>query len=183
MTEQSKEPDQSSTTGTKPRSMGVALGHGVGAGILGMLVLTAVLVVGVPLMTGATAYTIADRSMAPALAPGALIVTQPVDVENIETGDVITYHPAVGDPAIVTHRVVGSAGDLLITKGDASAQPDPEPVGEEQVLGRLWYSVPMLGWVNAAVTGPWRVAALAAVVIAVCGYAAWILVSRSRSRR
>ncbi len=47
MTEQQREPDQPSTTETKLRSMGVALWHGVSAGILGMLVLTAVLAPGI----------------------------------------------------------------------------------------------------------------------------------------
>ncbi|WP_194420755.1 signal peptidase I [Microbacterium abyssi] len=183
MTEQNKEPDQPSTTEAKPRSMGVALWYGVSAGIMGMLVLTAMLVLGVPWATGASAFTSSDGSMAPALPQGVLIVTQPVRAEDIEIADVIAFRPIAGDPTVVTHRVVDTARGHFITKGDANAAPDPEPVHETQVLGRLWYSVPLLGWLNAAVTGPWRAAALPVVAAVVCGYAAWTLVLRSRSRR
>lgn len=170
-----------------PRSMASALWRGVSAGILGVFVLVAVLVVGIPLVTGASAYTISGRSMEPALPLGTLIVTEPVDPAEIAIGDTITYQLEPGEPAVATHRVVGfefrGEERSFLTQGDANDSVDAEPVRAEQIRGRLWYSIPLLGWVNAAVSGPVRAFVLPVVVAALFGYAAWMLVGAARERR
>ncbi|CAH0152501.1 S26 family signal peptidase [Microbacterium sp. Bi121] len=164
--------------------MGVALGHGVGAGVLGMLALTAVLVAGVPLATGASAFTIMDRSMEPALPPGTLIVTRPVDAPRLDVGDVIAFTIDSSEPTVMTRRVVDldrTVGGSVLTRGDATVTS--VIVAPEQILGRLWYSVPLLGWVNIAVTGPLRAALVPAVAAAICAYIAWTVIARARRRR
>ena len=114
------------------------------------LVLAAVVV---PRLAGATPYTVLTGSMAPAYAPGALVVVRPVAVEDVRTGDVITYQLRSGEPAVATHRVVGigwtaDGEKVLTTRGDANSAADAEPVRAVQLRGEVWYSVPWVGRLN-----------------------------------
>ncbi len=137
--------------------------------LLAAVALLAVIVVVVPLVTGAKPYTILTGSMAPEYAPGTLVVVQPAEADEINLGDVITYQLESGKPEVVTHRVtaVGAAADgspLFITRGDANDADDPEPVRPVQVVGKLWYAVPHIGWINNVVSGQARAWALPVVV-------------------
>lgn len=170
-----------------------ALGLGLSAGLLLLVVALAVLLVVLPKATGSTPLTVLTGSMEPALPPGTLLVVRPTPVEQVQVGDVVTYQIASGRPEVITHRVVGvtsaADGDLrFVLQGDANDEPDPEAVRPEQVRGVLWYSVPLVGWVNQAVAGEagtWIVPLLAAGLLA---YAAFMIVSglldaRRRRRR
>ncbi|WP_421743493.1 signal peptidase I [Cellulomonas sp.] len=126
-------------------------------GAVSGVVLVAVLLVGlativVPVVLGATPYTVLTRSMEPGMPPGTLVVTRPVSVDDIGTGDVVTYQLRSGEPTVVTHRVIGVGSNALgetvfSTMGDANAVPD-EPVRAVQVRGVVVYQVPYLGYVN-----------------------------------
>ncbi|MFC8302289.1 signal peptidase I [Specibacter sp. NPDC057265] len=151
--------------------------------LLVVLALTAVMIV-IPSAGGATAYTVLTGSMRPGLPPGTLAVIQPVDPADIRTGDVITYQLKSGEPTVVTHRVVGvgatTHGEQRLTlRGDANNMNDPV-ILPEQVRGRLWYSVPLLGFVNSAITGQQRALLLGLSVAALLGYAAFMSLSALR---
>ena len=53
------------------------------------------------------------------------------------------------------HRVVKveetEAGEFFITKGDANDEPDADPVISENVVGKLVFRIPKIGWVAIAV--------------------------------
>ncbi len=110
---------------------------------------------------------------------------------DIKIGDVITYQIQSGDPAVISHRVISinnpsSTNRTFILKGDNNSQPDPAAVIPAQIKGRLWYAVPLLGFVNNTVNGPnrsWIVDMLAGGLFA---YAAYMIiagvVSAARSR-
>lgn len=156
--------------------------------LLIVVALLAVVVVVVPLVTGAKPYTILTGSMAPQYPPGTLVVVKPVDVEDINLGDIITYQLESGKADVVTHRVVavGAAADgepLFITRGDANDGDDPEPVREVQIVGKLWYSVPYIGWINNVVTGQARAYALPVVVGGLFVYGIVAIVISARDRR
>lgn len=107
----------------------------------------------VPRLAGATPYTVLTGSMAPAYPPGTLVVVRPVAVEDVRTGDVITYQLRSGEPAVATHRVVGvgwtaDGEKVLTTRGDANSAADAEPVRAVQLRGEVWYSVPWVGRLN-----------------------------------
>lgn len=187
MTDDSADPEPESelVTTSRARSMASALWSGLSAGILGMLVIVAILVIVVPLVAGASAFTISGRSMEPSLPLGTLIVTHPVDPDEIRVGDVITFQMESGNPTVATHRVVGFEFQderRFITQGDANNAVDIGSVQSEQIRGRLWYSIPLLGWVNAAISGPLRATMLPIVVVVLFGYATWMLVGAFRER-
>lgn len=135
--------------------------HYVGVALSGALLLLvialAVMVIVVPKVAGGVPLTVLTSSMKPGLPPGTLIVIGPVDPNDIVIGDVVTYQIRSGHPDVITHRITSivSSSDgsrTFILKGDNNGSED-DPVLAEQVQGRLWYSVPFIGYVNNAVNG------------------------------
>jgi signal peptidase I len=157
------------------------IGVGLSAGLLGLLVMLAALVIGVPLAAGATPMTILTGSMEPTYPPGTLIIVKPIATSDIAIGDPITYQLESGRPEVVTHRVVSIAsanGELtFITKGDANNAPDAKPVMPVQIRGTVWYSVPLIGYVNTVVNGENRGWIVPAIAIALFSYAGYMFAS------
>ena len=156
------------------------LGLGVSAGLLGVIILIALAAVVVPRVAGATPATILTSSMEPTLPPGTLVVVKPVPVQRIRIGDVMTYQVRSGDPAVVSHRVVAisrsNAGGLtFITKGDNNAEADA-PVIPAQIRGVVWYSVPLLGYVNSALDHSQRSWILPALGALLLSYSVFLIV-------
>ena len=127
------------------------------------------------------AHTCSRSRSEPSLPPGTLVVVGPVEPADVRVGDVVTYQIRSGEPEVITHRVIAvtSASDgsyTFTTKGDNNAVEDP-PVVADQLKGRLWYSIPLVGWVNAAVNGDSRSWIVPGIAVALFGYAAFMIVS------
>ena len=151
---------------------------------LGFVLLSLVVI---PRVTGAQTYTVLTGSMEPSIGPGALVVVRPTPVEQLRAGDVITFQPYSGNPAVVTHRITGVFYDMagrprIHTRGDANNTPDDWALLPEQVRGRLWYSVPQLGRVNVLLSGETRAIAVTAVAGGLLVYATWMIGSGLRDR-
>lgn len=83
-----------------------------------------------PHVLGYRTMTMLTGSMAPGINPGDVVVSTPIDVADIQTGMVISYHIPIDDHRVVTHRVIDvqhtADGTVSIrTKGDANDAPDP----------------------------------------------------------
>jgi signal peptidase len=94
-------------------------------------------------------------SMSPAMPVGALAVAVPIAPEDVKVGDIITFKPPP-DPTIknpdvtVSHRVVevqNEEGLYFVTKGDANEEPDPFLLPAANVLGKVIFNIPRLGYV------------------------------------
>jgi signal peptidase len=114
--------------------------------------------------------SIATDSMRPALAPGDLIVTQPVGIDSIVNGDVVLFQEGVTTPILVAHRVSNvvtvnvnvtdsatgakhtETSRILRTKGDNNAVVDDAPVDAANFRGRLWLHIPNAGGFLASPT-------------------------------
>jgi signal peptidase len=159
----------------------------VSASILVLLLGVAVAVVGLPAVIGGSAMTVLTTSMEPGLPPVTLVVIRPTPVDDIRVGDVITYQISSGEAAVVSHRVVSKTyadGELtFLTKGDNNDTLDPAPVRAVQIRGTLWYSLPLLGWVNNVLNGSNRTIVLAVVAGGLFLYAAVSLGGAVRDRR
>lgn len=167
-----------------------AIGTGLMAGLLLLLLAIAALAIVVPAATGSTALTVMTSSMEPVYPPGTMVVVRPTPAADIMPGDVLTYQLHSGEPTLITHRVtqqlLAQDGSYsFITKGDNNPQADPDPVKEVQIKGTVWYAIPYLGWVSQAVTGDGRAMVIPVLVVALFGYAVWMIVSsiRDRARR
>ena len=163
------------------------LGAAVSAALLALTLAVAVAVVALPTVVGGSAMTVLTQSMEPGLPPGTLVVIKPTPVDDIAVGDVMTYQIRSGESAVVTHRVISktyAGGEVtFITQGDNNSAPDAAPVQEIQVRGTLWYSLPLLGWVNTALNGPNRTIVVAIAVGGLFTYAAAMAIGTLRDRR
>jgi signal peptidase len=169
---------RSTTTASKPRGLVYYLGVGLSAGLLAFVLLLGVLVIVVPAATGSTPMTVLTSSMEPNYPPGTLIIVKPIDEQDIRIGDPITYQIESGKDAVVTHRVIGvtSSSDgtrAFTTQGDNNDVADAAPVTPVQIRGKVWYSVPWIGYVNTMVNGTnrgWIVPVLATGLFLYAGY-------------
>ncbi|SFK96014.1 signal peptidase I, partial [Geodermatophilus ruber] len=119
-----------------------------------------------PHVLGYRTMTMLTGSMAPAIDPGDLLITTPLDVADVTEGMIITYHIPIDDRRIVTHRVISvdHAADGTVTvhtKGDANDHADPWTA---ILLGDTAYQVqaviPEAGHLIAALRTPWLSQAL-----------------------
>ncbi|MEV0948905.1 signal peptidase I [Rhodococcus sp. NPDC049939] len=154
-----------------------------------LLVLVAILAltIVIPRIAGATPYTVLTGSMVPTYPPGTLIVVKPEDPNTLTAGDAITFQKESGDPAVVTHRIImvrkNSQGETTyVTQGDANPSPDANPVVPEQIRGKVWYSVPYMGYVNSLITGQQRTVMVGVVVTGLLGYAVFMFFGAVRDR-
>lgn len=95
-------------------------------------------------------------SMEPELKVGSVVVTRPVEVGEIKVGDIITFYSPL-DERPTSHRVVaveeGSAFHFR-TDGDANEDADPFIVPAQNVVGKVWFHLPLLGYVSQFVKTP-----------------------------
>lgn len=98
---------------------------------------------------GWRADTVLSSSMEPALPVGCVQVTKPIKPENIKAGDIITFRSPTNGK-LMSHRVVAVEQDQSYqfrTKGDANEDVDPYSVPAENVVGRVCFRVPHVGYV------------------------------------
>jgi signal peptidase len=115
-----------------------------------LLVVASFVVQAFPGLVGADyALTVLSGSMEPAIGTGSIVFVAETPPEQIQENDVITYRDDGGN--FVTHRVVEKIEVLTSvrfrTRGDANDAPDPEPVYQEDVVGTVLFSIPLLGYV------------------------------------
>lgn len=167
-----------------------AVALGLSTGFLVLVAGLAVVLIVIPKATGSTPLTVLTQSMEPTLPPGTLLVVRPTPLEDIRTGDVVTYQIVSGQPAVISHRVVSveSSSDgarTFVLKGDNNAAADSSPVTAAQVRGVVWYSIPELGYVNQLVNGSrgWLIPVVAGVLLAYSAVMMTLGVTSSVRRR
>ncbi len=110
----------------------------VAAGLLLMAAVPAISLKPLVVLTG---------SMSPAIKTGSVVFVEPQS--SYGENDIITFRKSsLNEP--VTHRIVGvqdNAGLIsYVTKGDANESADLNLVGPSEVLGRVHFSIPLLGF-------------------------------------
>lgn len=126
----------------------------IGATVLLVGCVALVGIIAIPTLAGATnSYVVLSESMEPTLDPGDVVIVRSGPPSAIEVGDIVTYRAA--DPVDdtgrdrLTHRVVEKrqteSGVVYRTKGDANDRPDSALVSHEQVVGTVWFHVPVVG--------------------------------------
>ena len=105
---------------------------------------------------GWRADTVLSGSMEPALPVGCVQVTRPVQPEDIQAGDIITFRSPTNGK-LMSHRVVaveeGNSYQFR-TKGDANEDVDPYSIPSENVVGRVCFKVAHIGYVVEYLKSP-----------------------------
>lgn len=117
----------------------------VGSLILATLMLIGIAAAVAPRVVGMQSYAIISGSMEPAYPVGTLVYTEPADGAALKSGDVAAFWR---DEDVIVHRVRENdeAEGSLVTKGDANAEDDLHPVPYQNVLGKVVFSVPLVGY-------------------------------------
>lgn len=131
------------------------MGHKI-CRLLSVLILVAVVAICIPMtvpqLMGYEVYVVVSGSMEPAIPVGSALYVEAVRPEEVGPGDVVAFYDR---GAVITHRVVENhvVEGEFITKGDANAENDMEPVAYGALIGRMVLQVPFLGSVMAVCSG------------------------------
>ncbi len=119
--------------------------------LLGLLFLLVILLVLLPAVFASRLAVVYSGSMEPVMPVGTVAVMQTVDPTEIKVGDIIAFtQPESTSNVTVSHRVIEvlSTDTLSFqTKGDANEDPDPFTVPASNVLARVTFNVPNLGYI------------------------------------
>ncbi|MCL4397689.1 signal peptidase I [Patescibacteria group bacterium] len=92
-------------------------------------------------------FTVNSGSMSPKIPKGSLILDK--EEKNYSIGDVITAR-IPGNKFTVTHRIVETgmqgSSEYYRVKGDANDAPDQDLIFRSYVIGKVIFSVPLLGF-------------------------------------
>lgn len=136
----------------------------------------------VPKLFGYQIYNVLTQSMEPAMPVGSAIYVKRCDPQALRQGEIITYRLSEATGLVETHRVVenDTQAKQLITKGDANALPDVDPVSYERVVGKVVVCIPVLGTVSEMLhSGPGVTACVAIFALAII---LWTLADKTKKR-
>jgi len=93
---------------------------------------------------GPATYVMVDgQSMEPGLRGGDLAVVR--QQHSYAIGEIVAFRVPKGEPgegAMVVHRIVGEAPEGFVTQGDNREAPDSWRPTADDIVGRVWFSVP-----------------------------------------
>ncbi len=134
-----------------------------------VLVAGLLLLIAIVSICGAKGYSIASNSMQPKLSKGDVVFVKEVPFEELEKGDIVTVEFKVKDGTTYTHRIVSIDYDKkeIFTAGDKTGLIDQESADAEQIKGKVWFSLPLLGYPSLWLTSTNHVAIIGILVLVV----------------
>lgn len=121
---------------------------------IGILLMAGVILIATPLtlpkLFGYHIYGILTESMEPQYPAGSAVYVKEAAFNEIKTGDPITFHMGTDTRLVATHRVVvkDEEKQQFRTKGDANESEDTTPVDFSRVIGKVVFSIPVLGSIS-----------------------------------
>jgi signal peptidase I len=131
--------------------LGFIFGAGVALGLYGFLYKSNGKIALPHLPTLPAAFVILSGSMEPTVRTGSVvfIVPQPIYI----VGDIVTFAQNGDRNFPVTHRIykiddqgIYYSDGIYTTKGDANKTPDMEPLTPNNIIGKVWFTIPYLGY-------------------------------------
>lgn len=108
---------------------------------------------------GLQVYGVLTGSMEPSYPTGSLVYVKAVDPATLKVSDVITF--SMGRNAVATHRIVEKVPDpnnpysySFRTKGDANENVDNALVAQSNIIGKVVFSLPMMGYIASYIQKP-----------------------------
>ncbi len=116
------------------------------------------------------AYVVLTGSMVPEILVKDVVLTKKVDASELEVGDIITFLSSDKrfEGITVTHRIIDKYYDptsesySFRTQGDANAIADTSLAQDYNILGKVIFKIPKLGYIKEflATKGGWIIAIL-----------------------
>ena len=165
-------------SGSKGRRAFPALCSALGTLIL-VGVIAAFLPLTVPRLMGYGIYEVVSGSMEPEIPVGSVVYVKAARPEEVEAGDVIAFNKG---GSVITHRVEENryVEGEFITKGDANAENDMNPVGYQELIGRVCLHYPLVGAFLEVCTS--SIGKVYLICFAACGAMLNMLAGRLRNR-
>ncbi len=133
--------------------------------LLVVLVAVLLIITVLPLAGNFKFLVVQSGSMEPSIKTGALVMVKPA--VDYAVGDVITFGPVSKGKAPTSHRIVEVKGEgataKYVTKGDANDAADMREVMRRDVIGKVRFDIPYLGYLVAAAQNRWGFAALVVI--------------------
>lgn len=109
-----------------------------------------------PIASNWRLMTVLSGSMEPTISTGSIVIVK--NTEEYRPGDIISFNTDKFSDVSTTHRIedmrVESGVPIYITKGDANDAQDTEEVLGRDIIGRVVFRVPILGYVTNFVKKP-----------------------------
>ena len=138
-------------------------------GLVILAIIFAFLIAGIRIF-GIQVYGVLTGSMEPTHPTGSLIYVKRTDASDLRVNDVITF--SISPNVIATHRIVEIVPDesnptivRYRTKGDANNDVDASLVSANNIIGKVMFSIPQLGYIASFIQQPPGIY----VAILVCG--------------
>lgn len=91
-------------------------------------------------------FNIVSESMEPTLEKNDVVIVKKCKPTELREGDIVTFSQ---DGRVVSHRIINMTREngsvILTTKGDNNKIPDPDPIEEHQVYGKVLYRIKKIG--------------------------------------
>ena len=137
-----------------------------------------------PYLMGLRAYSIETGSMADTIPEGSMVYVRPyVNFEDYKVYDVVTFTDPVTEKSF-THRIIGidAVEHTFETKGDANDTPDLEPTPFQLAVGKVEFSVPLLGYAASFLKNTVVKIAIAVIYVAWAAIEAEIYLTERKKR-
>ncbi len=99
-------------------------------------------------LLGYEVKVVQSGSMEPAVNVGGVVIVAPA--MSYAVGDIITFGSDTAERIPVTHRIVekNQAGSsyTYLTKGDANEDVDSKPVRQREIIGKVIFDMPLVGY-------------------------------------
>jgi signal peptidase I len=117
--------------------------------IASIIIIAGLLIISAFPITGNIKFMVVQSgSMEPAIKMGGIVMVKPV--EDYKIGDVVSFGEITRTKSPTTHRIydikVVEGEVSYITKGDANNTPDMREIPKREIIGKVLFFVPYLGF-------------------------------------
>lgn len=105
---------------------------------------------------GYRGYTVLSGSMEPEFYPGDIVITKHKNKTDINLNDIVTFRNK--DGVIITHRIIEETLQGYITKGDNNNVEDAEMITVNNIIGKVKFSIPKVGYIIDFLSKPMVIA-------------------------
>lgn len=87
-------------------------------------------------------FLVQSGSMSPALNTGDVVIVK--SLSQYRSNDIVTFNSHQN--FTITHRIINQTGDSFTTKGDANPVPDQSLINTSDILGKVFFTIPKIGY-------------------------------------
>lgn len=91
-------------------------------------------------------YVVDSGSMSPTIKTDSMIIVRELGLDELRVGDIVTYY-GHDRSSRITHRAVEISYEenTIVTRGDANNADDPMPLDGSKLIGKVIFTIPLIG--------------------------------------